>query len=111
MDATGERSIGEIIGWEFRTTGTTTRNGETVVTHGYWAPPDVDYSDGSTPNCDDMLAWLRQENDVEIHAFRVAVTPMIRVRVDEGSVRRSFDAPTASDALEAAVRAVDEASR
>jgi len=110
VGAVSEHSVAEIIGWKYV---------DNPRFDGHWKEParQVRTPDGQhwdtskQPTVDDMLAWLRDRGiDVEVHAFRSATGLPLRVRLDEGDARRSFDGRTVLAALEAAVRFVGRAS-
>ena len=92
------RPIGEIIGWE--------RRGGPGF--GYWCPPDVDYSDGSPPNCDDMLDYLKAGFDVATKTDQRGKFTDVTLTSRRSEIGTWFG-PTLREALEAAVRAVAEA--
>lgn len=114
-----ERTIAEIIGWEFVCTGRTVKrdqNGNPTDSRaaGYWQPPGVSSSDGSPPDVDDMTAWMSRNGFCVQTEYLITAgdnpppAPVLVV------LRRNFRDPihmpmatSVREATEAAVREVD----
>lgn len=116
-DETRERSVAEILGWEYRDVDGYDEFGA------WWATVPFDATGqrlvrphGPTP--DDMLAWLRRDGymalrvDVGVGRDYDGVSVEFLVPPDHYGPTRAeeFTGPTLYAALEAAVRAVAEAS-
>lgn len=112
-----ERSIAEIIGWEWR--GQRDYASEGPLDHrcwygpetgrGMWAPPGVEVMDlACWPNVDDMLGWLTTQD--RFCALSAVKGMQVMVEVVAGDTTRFHSVvrgDTLTAALEAAVRKVD----
>lgn len=110
-----ERSIAEIIGWEWKTEswheinyGGSAQQPYVQKTRDYWADPDGEERE---PNVDDMLGWLTTQD--RFCALSAVKGMQVMVEVVAGNTTRFHSVvrgDTLTSALGAAVRKVDAES-
>lgn len=126
-----ERTIAEIIGWEWRgqriynpedLSGVPPRHYGPETGRGYWAPPGVEVLDiGCIPNVDDILNWISSQPEfmydngmscaITILGGRRSYSPdsgyVVVLEDRDGDELASDPQPTCLEALEQCVRILD----
>ena len=112
-DDTRQRTVAEILGWRF----VHTRDLSDGVPWGYWVNDrtggmhgDDSISGGPEIDCDDLLDWLDRHDDVESVEMWSSLGRVAKVWHAHSSWPDEYEGDTLHAALEAACRAVAEAS-